>query len=52
MVKAEALKNFINSIESGHRLSSQEISLLNTLHKGEYIKLMLKEDDKGNNYLN
>ena len=52
MVKAEALKNFINSIESGHRLSSQEISLLNTIHKGEYIKLMLQEDDKGNNYLN
>ena len=41
MVKAQALKNFIISIESGHRLSSKEISLLNTLHKGEYIKMVL-----------
>lgn len=37
MVKEQQRKNFIDYIQAGNRLSVKEISMLNTLHKREYI---------------
>ena len=52
MVKEQARKNFRERIESGSRLSYEEIQMLNTLHKGDYIKFMLSEDDKNTKIIN
>ena len=50
-VEVEAAKNFGLYVEAGHRLSYGDLRKLNTLKKGAYIKEIIKEDDKTQQYL-
>jgi hypothetical protein len=51
MVRNEARKNFKIKIDAGLTLTMDELKVLGTLHKGDYIKHMLKEDDLSTQYL-
>ena len=50
-VREEARKNFNASIAAGKRLSLEDLKLLGTLKKRDYIKHMLKEEDENRRYL-
>ena len=45
MTLAEARKNFQEYIAAGNKLTYDQIKMLNTLHKKDYVKQILKEDD-------
>jgi uncharacterized phage-like protein YoqJ len=51
MTAAEARKNFNEFIAKGNRLTYEEIRMLNTIHKKDYIGHVLKEDDRTQEYL-
>ena len=51
MTLEEARKNFQEHIAKGNKLTYEQIKMLNTLHKGDYVKQILKEDDQGMEYL-
>ena len=51
MTLEEARKNFQEYIEKGNKLTYEQIKMLNSLHKGDYVKQILKEDDQGMEYL-
>ena len=50
-VRDQARKNFNAQIASGQKLSLEDLKLLGTLNKGDYIKHMLKEEEENRQFL-
>ena len=50
-VKAEEIKIFNEELEEGKRLSFLEIRRLNTVFKKEYVKAIVKDDDRATEYI-
>ena len=50
-MKAEEIKIFNNELEEGKRLSFLEIRRLNTVFKKEYVKAIVKDDDRATEYI-